>query len=407
MFYADLHVHSRYSRATSRNCGLESLAFWGARKGLSLIGTGDFTHPEWRREIKTKLEPDGNGVFKLKSGLEVASATDMKSVRFMLQSEISTIYKKGDKTRKVHHIVFAPELESVDRFVAKLEKIGNLHSDGRPILGMDSEHLLETTLESGEGMFLVPAHIWTPWFSVLGSKSGFDSIEECYGGLAKHIFAVETGLSSDPPMNWRVSSLDKYRLISNSDAHSPSKLAREANIFNCDIDYFSVRSALETGKGFEGTVEFFPEEGKYHLDGHRKCGVRCEPEETMAAGGVCRVCGKPLTLGVCYRVAELADKPYGRVPPEGKIFKSIMPLTELLSELIGVGPNSKKVAKLYDECILKLGPELDIMLSVPVKDMESAGWPMLAEAVSAIRSGRVVKEAGYDGEFGKIRVLTS
>ncbi len=326
-FYADLHIHSKYSRATSKNSDLENLAFWGRKKGISVIGTGDFTHPAWISEIKEKLVPAEPGLFRLKDEIdkEVAArlpASCRGTTRFMLSVEISTIYKKGEKTRKIHHLIYAPTIEQVESINGKLAKIGNIRSDGRPILGLDSRHLLEIVLETGEDCYLVPAHIWTPWFAVLGSKSGFDSIGACYGDLAEHIFAVETGLSSDPEMNWRVSDLDRYRLVSNSDAHSPPKLGREACVFETDLDYFAMRRALETGQGYRGTVEFFPEEGKYHLDGHRKCGVRMSPAESRAHNGLCPVCRKPLTLGVLYRVEELADRAENGKPEDTDEFVS-------------------------------------------------------------------------------------
>lgn len=279
-FYADLHIHSKYSRATSKDCNLEQLALWAQKKGLSVIGTGDFTHPAWFKEINEKLIPAGNGAYRLKPEIEKQIFQNSEPVRFVLSVEISTIYKKGDKTRKVHHVVFVPDLDTAQNFRQKLDAIGNINSDGRPILGLDSRNLLETVLESGDDTFIIPAHIWTPWFSVLGSKSGFDSIEECYEDLSDYIFAVETGLSSDPEMNWKVSKLDKFRLVSNSDAHSPSKLAREATVFDTEPDYYGIMNALKTGKGYTGTVEFFPEEGKYHEDGHRKCNICLTPDET-------------------------------------------------------------------------------------------------------------------------------
>jgi PHP family Zn ribbon phosphoesterase len=319
-FHADLHVHSRYSRATSRDLDLEHLAWWAARKGIGVVATGDFTHPAWAAELKQKLVPAEPGLFRLAGEIEKAVAETLPAacrtpVRFMLEVEISTIYKKGDRTRKIHHLIYAPDFATVDRISARLARIGNIASDGRPILGLDSRDLLEITLESSPDAYLVPAHIWTPWFAALGSQSGFDSIVECYGDLSDHIFAVETGLSSDPPMNWRLSMLDRYRLTSNSDAHSPGKLGREATTFDCDVDYFAIRRALETGAGFVGTVEFFPEEGKYHLDGHRKCGVRLEPKETRAGGGRCPVCGEPVTVGVEHRVEILADRSEPIPPP--------------------------------------------------------------------------------------------
>jgi DNA helicase II / ATP-dependent DNA helicase PcrA len=398
MFYADLHVHSKYSRATSKDADLEHFAIWAGKKGLSVVGTGDFTHPAWLAELKEKLVPAEPGLFRLKGD---------SPTRFILQVEISTIYKRGGKTRKVHHIIFAPGFEQADRLVEKLSRIGNIRSDGRPILGLDSRDLLEIMLECGEDCFLIPAHIWTPWFSVLGSKSGFDSIEECYGDLSQHIFALETGLSSDPPMNWRLSSLDRYRLVSNSDCHSPAKLAREACMFDTDMSYFAVRDALRTGKGYAGTIEFFPEEGKYHVDGHRKCGVRMLPEETRKNKGVCPVCGKPLTVGVLNRVEELADRPVGARPDSVAPFRSAVPLPEILAEILDVGPDTKKVQAAYEKIITEIGPELFVLEDAAIEVIELKGSSKLAEAIGRMREGTVTREPGYDGEYGRIKLLAS
>lgn len=404
-FFADLHIHSKYSRATSKNCNLQELALWAQKKGLTLISAGDFTHPAWFNEIKQNLKPAGNGVFRLKNGIAKTPQAFACGVRFLLSVEISTIYKKNGKTRKVHHIVFVPDLKTAEVFRQKLSAAGNITSDGRPILGLDSRDLLETVLESGEGSYIIPAHIWTPWFSVLGSKSGFDSIEECYGDLSGHIFAVETGLSSDPQMNRRVSFLDKYRLVSNSDAHSPSKLAREATVFDAEPDYFSVREALMTGKGYVGTVEFFPEEGKYHKDGHRKCNVCLSPEETLKLKGLCPVCGKPLTIGVMHRVNELADRKRSFVPETaGKIF-SLIPLQEILSEIMRSGVSSKAVAAEYENVTEKLGPELPVLTEIPAETISKKHSSLLAQAVSRLREGKVIKQAGFDGEYGKIKLF--
>ena len=406
LFYADLHIHSKYSRATSKNCNLEELAIWSQKKGLSVISTADFTHPAWFEEIKEKLIPAGNGVFRLRPDIEKNILKSNSPVYFILSVEISTIYKKGDKTRKVHHVVFSPDIDSAQNFRQKLAAIGNINSDGRPILGLDSRNLLETVLESGEGSYIIPAHIWTPWFSVLGSKSGFDSIDECYEDLAEHIFAVETGLSSDPEMNWHVSSLDKYRLVSNSDAHSPSKLAREATVFDTEPDYFGMMNALKTGDGYVGTVEFFPEEGKYHDDGHRKCNICLTPSETKKLNGICPVCGKPLTIGVANRVYELSDRKGDVTPPPtaGKVI-SLVPLPEILSEIMQVGPSSKSVIAEYENLINKLGPELSILTSVPVEEIEKVHSPILAEGISRLRKGQVIRQSGYDGEYGIIKLF--
>lgn len=409
-FYADLHVHSKYSRATSRNCDLEHLAFWARKKGIAVVGTGDFTHPAWRDELQTKLVPAEPGLFRLRPDLERAVDERLPPacrgpVRFLLSVEISTIYKKGERTRKIHHLIYTPDFESAGRVVTSLDKIGNLHSDGRPILGLDSRHLLEIALESGPGSYLVPAHVWTPWFAALGSKSGFDSIADCYGDLASHVFAIETGLSSDPEMNWLVSSLDRYRLVSNSDAHSPEKLGREACEFDGELDYFGIRRALETGEGYVGTVEFFPEEGKYHLDGHRKCGVRLSPAETREHDGRCPVCGKPLTVGVMHRVHDLADREESTPPATAGAFRSLVPLPEILSEIQGVGPKTKTVARSYERLVSELGPELTLLDQVPLDDVRRASSSLLADALDRLRRGDVRREAGYDGEYGRIRLF--
>jgi DNA helicase-2/ATP-dependent DNA helicase PcrA len=416
-FHADLHIHSKYSRATSRDLDLEHLAWWAARKGIAVVATGDCVHPQWLAELKEKLVPAEPGVFRLKPEIEAEvmrtlppycrGSENRAAPRFLLSTEISTIYKKGEKTRKVHHLIYAPDFEAVDRLAASLGAIGNIASDGRPILGLDSRDLLEVALESGPHSYFVPAHIWTPWFAALGSQSGFESIEECYGDLADNIFAVETGLSSDPAMNWRISFLDRYRLTSNSDAHSPGKLGREATFFDCEPDYFAIRRALETGEGYGGTVEFFPEEGKYHADGHRKCGVRLSPKETLELGGRCPVCGGPLTVGVLHRVEKLADRSEEEAtpPPTAGEVKSLVPLPEIMAEITGVGPSSKRVAASYDEALAKLGPELAILEDLPIEDIARTGSPLLGEAVSRLRAGRVIREAGYDGEYGVIRLF--
>jgi len=407
-FFADLHVHSKFSRATSRDGDLEHLSLWAQRKGIAIVGTGDFTHPAWLAEIREKLVPAEPGLFRLREDIEKSVAAGVfpscrAPTRFILQVEVSTIYKKSGKTRKVHHVILAPDLEKAEKIAQSLAKIGNIKSDGRPILGLDSRDLLEIVLESGAGSSLIPAHIWTPWFSALGSNSGFDSIDECYADLAQHIFALETGLSSDPPMNWRLSILDRYRLVSNSDAHSPSKLGREACVFDTQMDFFAMRNALKTGEGYGGTIEFFPEEGKYHLDGHRKCGVRFEPEETGKNSGLCPVCRKPLTIGVMNRVHELADRPEGTRPPNAPAFSSFVPLKEILSEILGAGPESKKVSESYENLIARLGPELLILDRTPVEVIGKAGLPALAEAIARMRASRVIREAGYDGEYGVIK----
>jgi DNA helicase-2/ATP-dependent DNA helicase PcrA len=409
-FIADLHIHSKYSRACSRDCDLEHLAWWGARKGVGVIGTGDFTHPAWAEELRANLVPAEPGLFRLREDLERAVDARLPPscrgpVRFLLSVEISTIYKRDERTRKVHHLLYAPDLEAAAEITRRLARVGNLGSDGRPILGLDSRDLLEITLESGEGCYLVPAHAWTPWFAVLGSKSGFDAVEDCYADLAGHIFALETGLSSDPAMNWRVSALDRYRLVSNSDAHSPPMLGREASVFDTAVDYFAIRRALETGEGYRGTLEFFPEEGKYHLDGHRACGVRLEPAETRRLGGRCPACGKPLTVGVLHRVEALADRPEGARPAGAAGFRSLLQLPEVLGEVLGVGAKSKAVAAAVGGLVERLGPELHVLERAPLDAIARASSGLVAEAVDRVRRGAVVCEAGFDGEYGVIRVF--
>jgi DNA helicase II / ATP-dependent DNA helicase PcrA len=409
-FYADLHIHSKFSRACSRDCDLEHLAWWAGRKGIGVVGTGDFTHPAWREELGAKLVPDAPGLFRLRPELERAVHETLPPacrtpVRFLLSSEISTIYKRDDRTRKVHHLLYASSLEAVDEITRQLLRVGNLASDGRPILGLDSRNLLEITLSGGDGCYLVPAHAWTPWFAVLGSQSGFDRVADCYADLASHIFAIETGLSSDPEMNWRVSSLDQYRLVSNSDAHSPPMLGREATAFTCEADYFSIYRALRTGDGFDGTVEFFPEEGKYHLDGHRACDVRTTPSQTRAAGGKCPVCGKTPTIGVQHRVDLLADRPEGYRVPGAAGFTSFVQLPGILGEIAGVGPKSKSVTTQVTTLVERFGPELSILGEVPLSDLAAGAPSIVAEAIGRLRRGDVRREAGYDGVYGTIRLF--
>lgn len=401
---ADLHIHSRYSMATSKDGTPENLDLWARKKGISILGTGDFTHKKWREELKESLVSTGDGFYKLKDERIAPEAFHMgeSTVRFVVSGEISCIYKKNGKTRKAHHVIILPGFEAAERFASGLEKIGNIHSDGRPILGLDSRDLLEMMLDiAPEGIF-IPAHIWTPHFSVLGEKSGFDSIEECFEDLTPYIHALETGLSSDPPMNWRVSALDRYQLVSNSDAHSPPKLGREANLLDTDLSYAGLYNAIQKGEGLLGTVEFFPEEGKYHYDGHRKCGVCLSPEEAEACDGICPVCGKKLTMGVGHRIEQLADRKAGYVKERAKKFESLVPLPEVISSCMGYGTASKKVQSCYEEMLKKLGAEFEILRQVPVEDIAVSFGEDIAGAIGKIRAGEVKKTAGYDGEYGKI-----
>ncbi len=404
---ADLHIHSRFSMATSKEGTPENLDFWARKKGISLIGTGDFTHPVWREELKERLVSEGNGLYRLRdaSVKEESRKFPGEGTRFVVSGEISSIYKKNGKTRKVHNVILLPSLEAADAMAQRLEKIGNIHSDGRPILGLDSHDLLEMMLDVCPEGILIPAHIWTPHFSVLGAKSGFDSVEECFEELAPYIHALETGLSSDPAMNWRISKLDRYQLVSNSDAHSPSKLGREANLLDIDCSYEGLYRAIQTGEGLEGTVEFFPEEGKYHFDGHRKCGVSLSPVEAERLGGICPVCGKKLTMGVDHRVEQLADRAEGFVKKDGKKYESLVPLPEVISTCMGYSAASKKVQGCFEQMIQTLGTEFDILRNVPSEDIKSCAGERIAEGIENVRTGNVKRIPGYDGEYGKIELF--
>jgi len=410
-FLGDFHTHSRFSRATSRDLSLPDLHGWAQRKGITVVGTGDFVHPEWMAEMREMLIPAGEGLFRLRDDVAALAEEDVppsvrNPVRFLLTGEIANIYKQDGKTRKIHSVVFSPGLECADRIHAALARVGNLKSDGRPILGISAKDLLEVVLEAGDGAFVVPAHIWTPWFSLLGHRSGFDSVEACYQDLTRHIFAVETGLSADPPMCRRLSILDGLTLISNSDAHSGRKLGREANVFDTDLDFPSIRQAWESGdrEKFKGTLEFYPEEGKYHFDGHRKCNLRMNPAETLECGGVCPVCGNPVTIGVMSRVEELADREGGS--PKGEDpYQMIVPLVEIIGEVMEVNSGAKRVRIQYEALLERCGPELEILRSVPLEDIERASTPMVAEAIRRMREGEMSIAAGYDGEFGTIRIF--
>ncbi|KAA3663143.1 MAG: DNA helicase UvrD, partial [Calditrichaeota bacterium] len=409
---ADLHLHSYYSRATSKNLNLEHLAKWAQLKGIDVVGTGDFVHPGWLKELQEKLEPAEDGLFKLKDEFLQTTQPEVPAscaapVRFMLTVEISNIYKRLDKVRKIHNILFAPHFEAALTIQAKLDAIGNIHSDGRPILGLDSRDLLEITLEADDHAFLVPAHIWTPWFSALGSKGGFDRMADCFADLTEHIFAVETGLSSDPMMNWRLSQLDPYILISNSDAHSPQKLGREATVFDTDLSYYAMYEAMKNpaNEGLVSTIEFFPEEGKYHFDGHRKCDMRLHPRETEKYNGLCPQCGKPVVVGVMSRVEELADREEGVKAPRSRPYFSLIPLPEIIAEAEQKGPNTKTVQAVFNRMVHKIGNEMFILQDAPLEDIAKAGGPIVSEAIHRMRNGDVNIAAGYDGEFGVIKIF--
>jgi uncharacterized protein (TIGR00375 family) len=400
IFIGDFHIHSKYSRATSPTGDLKHLAESAKIKGIQVVGTGDFTHPQWLKEIKEELEPAEQGLFKIKNTNE--------TIRFILTSEISCIYSKGGKVRKVHIVIFAPSIEAVEKINKKLSTIGNLKSDGRPILGLDAKELLKIVLDSDKDCFFVPAHILTPWFSVFGSKSGFDSLEECFEDLTKHIFALETGLSADPAMIWRIPDGRRLTLISNSDAHSPSKLGREANVFEMDLNYSEIIKAIKEKdkEKFLYTIEFFPQEGKYHYDGHRACDIVLSPKESAKYNNVCPVCGKPLTLGVANRIRQLADKDVGFVPKDAIPFKSLIPLKEIIAEVFSCGPATKKVEKEYEKLIQTFENEFNILLNISKEKLESVILSEIAEGIIRARKGKVIVEPGYDGVYGKVKIFS-
>ena len=412
---ADLHIHSRYSIATSKECDPRNLYRWAGLKGLSLVGTGDFTHPGWRKQLREELTIAEPGFYRLKETPD-AEIPGQSEARFVVSGELSTIYKKNGRVRKVHHLIILPSLEAADRISAKLEEMGmNIRSDGRPILGLDSYRLLELVLENCPETLFIPAHIWTPHFSVFGSNSGFDTIEECYEDLTPEIYALETGLSSDPGMNWRWSALDRFTLVSNSDAHNPRNLAREANIFNAEFSFAGMCNALKNGvnspdgkegDSFGGTIEFFPEEGKYHYDGHRNCGIILPPEETKARECICPACGRKVTVGVLHRVTTLADRPESKRPDSAAPYQSMVPLREIIGSAFGQAPGSKKVDAAYFDLLRRFGPELTILRESGIDNIAKAAGPLIAEGIRRLRSGEVMMKPGYDGEYGVISVFT-
>ena len=399
----DFHIHSKYSRACSKDLIPENLAVWADKKGISVLGTGDFTHPVWLKELKESLIEAKPGLYKLKN-------SDTRAL-FMLTAELASIYKQGDKVRRVHNLVFAPNFTAAEKLITLLEaRKVNLKSDGRPIMGMPCEELLKMCKDADENIELVPAHAWTPHFGVFGSLSGFDCLEEAFGSMTGHIFAIETGLSSDPKMNWQVPALDNIALISNSDAHSLRKLGREANVFDIDekkISYAEIIRILKNKKPTEflETIEFFPEEGKYHLDGHADCKFSCEPSETKKLGGICPVCKKKLLRGVMARVDDLGQRDYGFSPKNYIPFRSIIPLEEIIAETLGVGTASKKVAVQYEEMVVQV-PEFEILLDTPRGKLEQIASLQLAESIMRVREGKVQLAGGYDGVFGKIQIYS-
>ncbi|MFH1612712.1 MAG: endonuclease Q family protein [bacterium] len=393
-FIADFHIHSKYSRATSPTTNIENLSLFAKLKGIDLLGTGDFTHPSWLNELKNNLNPIGNGLFKY------------NEIFFILTVEVCNLFNKNGKGKKNHNLIFAPSFEIVEKINKSLAKYGNLSIDGRPMLSLSSANLVKILMNISEDIMIIPAHIWTPWFSLFGSKSGFDQIEECFEDQTKYIYALETGLSSDPSMNWMLSKLDKYTLISNSDAHSPSKLGREANVFNAEMDYFEIKRIFQKKdkEKFLFTLEFFPEEGKYHYDGHRVCNIRFSPEETLENNNICPVCKKNLTIGVMNRINFLSDRKNGIIPSCAIPFKKIIPLKEIISEVLQVGIDTNAVNAEYKKIIQCFGTEFNTLLDVSEKDLKNEITINIAEAIIKVRNEKVKIIPGYDGVFGEIHI---
>lgn len=408
----DFHIHSKYSRACSPRLDLPNIHAWAQLKGIDLLSAADFTYPAWFAELQEQLEEVDIGVYELKKTFRARAEAFVtvpescqRPVRFLMSTEVSLIYKKNGKCRKVHLLILAPNLEIVAKINVELDKRGNIRSDGRPILGMDCKELLKILLNISLEIQLIPAHMWTPHFAIFGSNSGFDSVEECFEDLSDHICALETGLSSDPAMNWRLSQLDKYALVSNSDAHSPEKMGREATIFNTECTYPAILHALRHDHSqIEGTIEFFPEEGKYHCDGLRNEGLVMLPEETIAHDYRSPRTGKKVTVGTLHRVSKLADRDMGFQPKTGRPYWPIIPLTEIISEIMGVGEKSKKVVTLYFELLRALGPEFSILKDLPVSTIARVD-SRVGEAIDRMRHGKVIIYPGYDGEFGVVKLF--
>lgn len=394
-FVADFHIHSKYSRATSKSMDVGNISEWAKLKGITLMGTGDFTHHLWLEELKANLTDMGNGLFK------------HQNIYYILSAEISSIYSKKGKTYRIHNVIISPSFKTTDKINNALSKHGNLASDGRPILGLDASELARIIFDIDENCMIIPGHVWTPWFGLFGSMSGFDKIEDCFEEQTDKIFALETGLSSDPAMNWQLSCLDRFSLISNSDSHSPSRIGREANVFDCDLDYTTIREVLKKKdkKRFLYTVEFFPQEGKYHFDGHRSCGIRFSPSQTKDNNGKCPKCNRAVTVGVMSRVEQLADRPLGFVPKNAIPFKSLIPLDEIIAESKGVSKSSLSVEREYRSCITKLGSEFNILNKASKDELIKSLPAKIAEGILRVRDAKVDIQPGYDGEYGKIAIF--
>jgi len=395
MIVADLHIHSKYSRATSRDMDLEHLSESARLKGIDLLGSGDFTHFLWLEELKSKLKEKSFGIY------------EFGGVCFMLTVEVSNIYSYQGRVRKIHNLIIAPTFETVDKINSRLAKFGSLTADGRPMLGLSAKNLVEIVMEADPECMVIPCHIWTPWFGLFGANSGFDDIEECFGEYTKYIYALETGLSSDPAMNWRISGLDRFNLVSNSDSHSPSRIGREANVLNVKMDYHEIMRALkEKDKDkFSFTIEFYPQEGKYHLDGHRNCNLSLSPAESIKLNNICPSCGKPLTIGVLHRIEDLADRDEGFVPNDAVPFRNLIPLDEIIAQAKGVQKGAKSVRLEYNALIQKFGPELEILLKMDEAFLKSNLPPKIAMGILKVRDNKVKISPGYDGVYGKISLF--
>ena len=404
-FIADFHVHSKYSRATSKDMDVENMARWANLKGVSLLGTGDFTHPFYFAELKQKLQPLGNGLFTLKN--EFQKNNTQNEIYFMLTTEVSNMFQQGGGSRRIHTMIFAPSFQIVEKINEELSQLGKLSSDGRPIFGFSAKELVEIITDVSDECFIVPAHAWTPWFSVFGANSGFDSIEECFEEQTKHISCIETGLSSDPQMNWRWSKLDKIALISNSDAHSPNRIGREANVFDGEMSFKEIIKAIRTKdkNKFLSTIEFFPEEGKYHYDGHRSCDILFSPAESRKNKNICPVCGRKLTVGVMHRVEELSDRPNGFVPENAIPYKHLIPLQEIIAEALNQGVATKGVENEYFRLVSIFGTEFRILLDLPLEELKKSVPPKILEGIKKVREGDLNIIPGYDGVYGKIQIF--
>ena len=406
---ADFHIHSRFSRATAHDITIKNLSQWMKKKGVNLLGTGDFTHPMWFKELKENLEPAEEGLYRLKGD------NDEKNIsRFILTTELSCIYSQGGKGRRIHLVVLASSLEVVQKINIALSWQGNLQSDGRPILGLSAIELVKLLFSISSDIVIIPAHIWTPWFSLFGSMSGFDTVEECFGEWANKIFAIETGLSSDPQMNWRLSQLDNFSITSNSDSHSVPKIAREANVFNTELSYFKIIEAIKSGipvnyskdsSQFLYTIEFYPEEGKYHYDGHRLCNVCLSPVEAKKINNICPKCHRPLTIGVMHRVEDLADRPVDYKPSNRPPFKKLVPLLEIIAEVMNSTVAAKKVQNEFERLINIFRDEISILTDISIKDIEAESDYKLAEAIKRVRENKLVISPGFDGEYGKVKIF--